>query len=85
MGALANVMGAERDQESALLMATVKAIIGHMKAAAGIAGLIKAVLVLQNEQAPPNPELKTLNPRIMKAVGGLNVHFLDGLEGGCSF
>ncbi|MBT7164723.1 MAG: type I polyketide synthase, partial [Victivallales bacterium] len=36
--------------------------IGHLESAAGVAGLIKAVLVLQNGQIPPHLHLKTPNP-----------------------
>jgi len=42
----------------------VKANIGHLEAGAGIAGLMKAVLMLQHGQIPPQPHLQELNPRI---------------------
>lgn len=35
-------------------MGTVKSNIGHLDCAAGIAGLLKAVLALKNKQLPPN-------------------------------
>ena len=53
MGALAVMGGEDRDEESPLVMGSAKANIGHLEPAAGIAGLIKAILVLQHEQAPP--------------------------------
>ena len=56
MGAVASVLRSAshiRDSESPLVVGSVKANIGHLEAAAGVAGLIKAVLVLQHEQAPP--------------------------------
>lgn len=43
---------------------SVKANIGHLEAAAGIASVIKAVLMLQNKKIPPQIHLKNLNPRI---------------------
>ena len=67
--------GEDRDEESPLVMGAVKANIGHLEPAAGIAGLIKAILVLQHEQAPPNPALKTLNPKIAEVVKGAAVSF----------
>ncbi|MFN9907334.1 MAG: acyltransferase domain-containing protein, partial [bacterium] len=37
-------------------------------------------LVLQHEQAPPNPGLRTLNPKIAEAVEGYAVRFPEELE-----
>jgi acyl transferase domain-containing protein len=63
MQVIVNVLCEGRGNDHPLVMGAVKANIGHLEAAAGIAGLIKAVLVLLHEQAPPNPELKTLNSK----------------------
>lgn len=43
---------------------SVKANIGHLEAAAGIAGLIKAVLALENREIPPAANFDTANPKI---------------------
>ena len=45
-------------------LGSVKANIGHPEQAAGIAGLIKAALVLHHKQIPPNINYETPNPSI---------------------
>lgn len=42
----------------------VKTNFGHQEAAAGIAGLIKAILVLEHDEAPANLHLERVNPEI---------------------
>lgn len=42
----------------------LKANLGHLDAAAGVAGLIKALLVLFHKKIPPQPGFKQPNPRI---------------------
>lgn len=61
-GAIAAVYGQGR--EHALPIGSVKANLGHMEAASGMAGLIKALLVLKNRELPPALHLHTPNPNI---------------------
>ncbi|MFE4588485.1 type I polyketide synthase [Streptomyces laurentii] len=60
--ALADVYG--RDHGSPLYLGAVKTNLGHLEAAAGIAGLIKASLCLQHGEIPPNLHFTRLNSNI---------------------
>ena len=80
MSAIAAVIGNAQNTAGTLTMGAVKANIGHLEPGAGIAGLIKAVLVLQHEQSPPIAGLKTLNPKVTEVVQGLDVRFPTTLE-----
>lgn len=51
-------------RKNPLYIGSVKANIGHLEAAAGVAGIIKIVLSFQNKTIAPNIHLNTLNPRI---------------------
>lgn len=45
-------------------ISSIKTNIGHLEAAAGIAGIIKTVLTLQHKALPPHLHLQQLNPGI---------------------
>lgn len=62
--ALASVLREGRDPGDPVRVGAVKANIGHLEAAAGVAGLLKAVLALQHREIPPNLHLRTPNPHI---------------------
>ena len=64
MGALATVLCQERSPQQPLIVGSAKTNIGHLEAAAGIAGLIKVVLSLQNQEIPPHLHFKQPNPHI---------------------
>jgi acyl transferase domain-containing protein len=62
--ALAAALAAERGAERPLLIGSVKTNFGHLEAAAGIAGLIKAVLCLRRGAVPKSLHFRTPNPLI---------------------
>jgi phthiocerol/phenolphthiocerol synthesis type-I polyketide synthase A len=62
--ALGTVLGRARPQGAALLIGAVKSNLGHLEAAAGIAGFLKAVLAVQRGRIPANLGYQTPNPHI---------------------
>ncbi|MEP7192901.1 MAG: type I polyketide synthase [Actinomycetota bacterium] len=70
IGALKKIFG--RDAPCAI--GSVKALIGHMEAASGIAGLIKAALALHRGHIPPSPYFTAPSPRLHLDETGLFVN-----------
>jgi len=62
--ALGNVLCADRPKGDYCVMGSVKTNIGHLEAAAGIAGVIKTALVLQHRMIPPHLHFLNPNPDI---------------------
>ncbi|QRK07699.1 SDR family NAD(P)-dependent oxidoreductase [Archangium violaceum] len=62
--ALTDVLGKPRPDGSRCALGSVKTNMGHLEAAAGIAGLMKVVLALQHEAIPKHLNFSRLNPRI---------------------
>jgi acyl transferase domain-containing protein len=64
VGALGSVFGADREPARPLLIGSVKTNIGHLEAAAGVTGLIKLVLSLQQRMIPAHLHFKQPSPHI---------------------
>jgi acyl transferase domain-containing protein/acyl-CoA synthetase (AMP-forming)/AMP-acid ligase II/acyl carrier protein len=62
--ALTAVLGQQHPEAQTCLVGSIKTNFGHLEAAAGVAGLIKAVLALQHETIPANLHFTSLNPHI---------------------
>ncbi len=62
--AISNAIGRNRPKDHPVIISSVKANIGHLEAAAGVAGLIKACLCIEHRAVPPQANLKTPNPNI---------------------
>ena len=62
--ALAEALCGERTTDRPLTIGSVKTNLGHLETAAGIAGLVKAILVLKHRQIPANLHFEKPNPHI---------------------
>ena len=71
--ALQAVLGAGRSADQPLVIGSVKTNIGHLESAAGIAGLIKLVLMLRHGKIPPHLHLKTVNPLLRLQDSSLEI------------
>jgi len=64
LAALGEAYGRAESRSHPLLVGSVKAAIGRLEAAAGVAGVMKAALALHHRTIPPQPRLDILNPAI---------------------
>jgi acyl transferase domain-containing protein/acyl-CoA synthetase (AMP-forming)/AMP-acid ligase II/NAD(P)-dependent dehydrogenase (short-subunit alcohol dehydrogenase family)/acyl carrier protein len=64
IGAIKQVYGAQGKAAAPLWIGSVKTNVGHLEAAAGMAGLMKVVLAMQHEKIPRHLHLQQLNPLI---------------------
>ncbi len=78
VGALTRAFRRGTDRRQFCALGSVKTNIGHLDTAAGIAGLIKAVLVLSRREIPPSLHFAAPNPQIDFASSPFRV--ANGLE-----
>ena len=63
------------DRDKPLLISSLKANVGHLEAAAGIAGMLSVILALKTGSAAPNAQLNILNKKISATVGDSHMLF----------
>ncbi len=64
VSALGKILASGRKDDEHCVIGSVKSNIGHLEAGSGVAGLIKAALVLNKRQIPANQNFKKENPKI---------------------
>ncbi len=62
--AIGDALGKRRPKNSPLLIGSVKSNVGHLEAASGVAGLVKALYCIQHRVVPATIGLETPNPNI---------------------
>ena len=62
--AISEVFGIPEGRNHPLYLGSVKSNIGHLESASGIAGLIKAILILEKGWIPPSINLKNLKKEL---------------------
>lgn len=72
--ALGGFFGARR-RDAPLFVGSVKANVGHLESAAGMAGLVKALLILHHGALAPQPDVGPLSSQI--DFSGLGLEVLD--------
>ncbi|PGH23621.1 hypothetical protein AJ80_02402 [Polytolypa hystricis UAMH7299] len=66
-------LGSRIDGDDTLFVGTIKTVIGHTEGTAGIAGLLKASMALQNSLILPNMLFEQLNPRVAPFYSHLQI------------
>ncbi|MBS1551819.1 MAG: SDR family NAD(P)-dependent oxidoreductase, partial [Bacteroidetes bacterium] len=75
VNSLKEALSSERNKDEVLWIGSVKTNIGHLEAAAGIAGVIKTSLALHNHEIPRHLNFRKLNPEIL--IDGTPVRVAD--------
>ena len=72
--AIAEVLSMQRSPvERPLPVGSIKGNIGHTESAAGLAGLVKSILMLENQAIPPQVNYKSPNPKVLLDAWNLQV------------
>ena len=78
--AISTALAKSRSACNPLIVGSVKANIGHLESASGLASLIKAVLCLEKGLVPPSTNFMCENRQLMLKERNLRVRFADGRD-----
>ena len=83
-GAIADVYATDVQRERPIAIGSVKSNIGHLNAAAGVAGLFKAALSVERGELPASLKVQTRNPKLPGSIEVLSTAraWPMGVEGG---
>lgn len=62
--AISETLASGRSTDNPIIVGSIKTNVGHLEGAAGIAGLIKGILILEHGKIPPNINFNIGNPNI---------------------
>ncbi|KAJ5412660.1 uncharacterized protein N7487_007019 [Penicillium crustosum] len=79
-GAISRVFGSDRPSDNPVRIGSVKTNVGHLEGASGVAGVVKAVLMLENRMFLPNRNFEKINSRIPLDDWKLKVWILRQVE-----
>ncbi|POS79347.1 beta-ketoacyl synthase domain-containing protein [Diaporthe helianthi] len=68
-----NVPASTESEHDKLLVGSVKTIIGHTEGAAGLAGILKVMLAMQNDSIPRNMHFDSLSPGVLPFYHNLRI------------
>ncbi|KAI0459321.1 polyketide synthase PksD [Xylaria acuta] len=71
--ALGRVFRTARSPKEPLYIGSVKSSIGHLEGASGLAGILKAIMILERGIIPPNALFERWNPKINPKLNNLEV------------
>ncbi|KAG6006385.1 Type I Iterative PKS [Claviceps maximensis] len=63
-GAFAAVLGRDRTSLNPIYIGSIKSNFGHLESASGVLGMIKAILMIENEIILPTAGFEKMNPKI---------------------
>lgn len=78
--AISNIFGPGRSTDEPLYIGSIKTNIGHLEGASGVAGLIKTILMMENQCILPNRNFEKPNENIHLEKWKLKVCYCTELK-----